>query len=62
MSNRSVFTGSVLLLLVAGLEVWLAYSGSPLTIGTYQVPAMMSWFGAAVFGLFGLLTLRGAHG
>ena len=60
-SSRSVFTAAVLLLLVAGLQSWVAYSGADLTIGTYVVPNAMSWFAAAIFGAVGLLALRAAH-
>ena len=60
-SSRSVFTAACLLLLVAGLTGWVAFSGADLTVGTYQVPVVMSWSAAAVFGLIGLLTMRAAH-
>jgi len=60
-SSRSVFTAAVLLLLVAGLSGWVAFSGADFTVGTYQVPVVMSWSAAAVFGLIGLLTMRAAH-
>ena len=60
-SSRSLFTAAVLLLLIAGLQIWVAYSGADLTIGTYPVPAALSWAAAAIFGLFGILTMRAAH-
>ena len=60
-SSRSVFTAAVLLLLVAGLEVWIAYSGTTLTIGEYPVPILMSWAAAGVFSLVGILAMRAAH-
>ena len=60
-SSRSVFTAAVLLLLVAGLAVWVAYSGTKLTIGEYPVPILMSWVAAGVFSLVGVLAMRAAH-
>ena len=60
-SSRSTFTGAVLLLLVAGLQVWVAYTGAVMTVGTFEVPAMMSWVSAGVFGFIGLLMMRAAH-
>lgn len=60
-SSRPIFTAAVLLLLVAGLAGWIAYSGANLTIGVYEVPALMSWITAAVFCLVGLLAMRAAH-
>ena len=60
-SSRSVFTAAVLLLLIAGLEGWIAYSGANLTIGDFTVPTLMSWVSAGVFSLIGILTMRAAH-
>ena len=60
-SSRSTFTGAILLLLVAGLQVWVAYTGAAMTVGTFEVPALMSWVSAGIFGFIGLLTLRAAH-
>ena len=60
-SSRAVFTAAVLLLLVAGLQTWVAYSGADLTIGAYLVPQVMSWAIAGLFGLVGILTMRAAH-
>ncbi len=60
-SSRSTFTGAILLLLVAGLQAWVAYTGAAMTVGTYEVPVVMSWVSAGVFGFIGLLTLRAAH-
>jgi len=56
-----VFSAAVLLLLVAGLQLWIAYSGTHLTIGEYPVPGLMSWAAAGVFSLVGLLAMRAAH-
>ncbi len=60
-SSRSVFTAAILLLLVAGLQAWIAYSGTVLTFGDYAVPALVSWVAAGAFCLFGLLAMRAAH-
>ena len=60
-SSRSVFSAAVLLLLVAGLQAWIAYSGSILTIGEYAVPNLLSWAVAGVFSLVGVLAMRAAH-
>ena len=60
-TSRSVFSAAVLLLLVAGLQVWIAYSGTHLTIGEYPVPGLVSWAAAGVFSLVGLLAMRAAH-
>jgi hypothetical protein len=60
-SSRAVFTAAVLLLLVAGLQAWVAYSGADLTIGVYAVPGVMSWVAAGIFGLVGILAMRAAH-
>ena len=61
-SSRTVFTAAVLLLLLAGLQGWVAYSGTDLVIGTYHVPGIFSWFAAGAFGVIGLFTMRAAHG
>ena len=60
-SSRTVFTAAVLLLLLAGLEVWVAYSGADLVIGAYRVPGAFSWFAAGTFAVIGLFTMRAAH-
>ena len=60
-SSRTVFTAAVLLLLLAGLEAWVAYSGADLVIGAYHVPGAFSWFAAGTFAVIGLFTMRAAH-
>lgn len=60
-SSRSVFTAAVLLLLIAVLAGWVAFTGSTLTIGHYSVPAAMSWGVAGIFALVGALAMRAAH-
>ena len=60
-SSRTVFTGAILLLLVAAVQGWVAYTGADMTVGTFQVPVLMSWISAGIFGFIGLLTLRAAH-
>jgi hypothetical protein len=60
-TSRSVFTAAVLLLLVAGLASWVAYSGAHLTIGEYPVPSYISWAVGGVFALVGLMAMRASH-
>lgn len=60
-SSRSVFTAAILLLFIACLTGWIAYSGATLTIGHYAVPATMSWGVAGIFALVGALAMRAAH-
>jgi len=60
-SSRSVFTAAVLLLFIAALTSWIAFSGAAFTIGGYSVPDAMSWGAAGIFALVGVLTMRAAH-
>jgi hypothetical protein len=56
-----VFTAAVLLLFIAGLTSWIAYSGATFTIGGFSVPGAMSWGAAGAFALVGVLAMRAAH-
>jgi hypothetical protein len=59
--SRIAFTGATLLGLVAFLGAFIGYYHLVVKIGEYDVPSMMGWATAAVFGLIAVLLMRFAH-
>ena len=49
--------GAILLLLIAAAHIYRIYSGMDLTVNGQVVPMTVSYVGAAVFGIIGLLQL-----
>jgi len=57
MSKPFTTIGAIIFLVVAAAHAYRIYSGFTVVVGDHDIPMMVSWIGAAITALLGIMML-----